>query len=117
MLARRTISILLFILIIVVCATFRVIEGFAGSSVMLTTHIPHAPYSAAYSTKLPTDESATLKSSCGNGLDLGLDKQCYGCSSASTGGSIMIQGPGNISGLYCKAADGTVSEPIKSEKY
>jgi len=113
MLARRTISILLFILIIVVCATFRVIEGFAGSSVMLTTHIPHAPYSMAYSTTLPTDESATLKSSCGNGLNLGLDKQCYGCAS----GSIMIQGPGNISGLYCKAADGTVSEPIKSEKY
>ncbi len=115
MLARRTISILLFILIIVVCATFRVIEGFVGSSVMLTTHISHAPYSVAYSTKLPTDESATLKSSCGNGLDLGLDKQCYGCASAT--GSIMIQGPGNVSGLHCKAADGTVSEPIKSEKY
>ena len=117
MIARRTISIVLLILIIVVCATFRVIEGFAGSSVMMTTNIPHAPYSVAYSTTLPTDESVTLKSSCGNGLDLGLDKQCYGCTSASTNGSVMIQGPGNVSGLYCRAADGTVSAPIKSEKY
>jgi hypothetical protein len=112
MLARRTISILLLVLILVIsCAMFRAIDGFA----LLTTHIPHAPYGVAYSTTLPTDESVTLKSSCGNGLDLGLDKQCYGC--ASTNSSVMIQGPGNVSGLYCKAADGTLSQPIKSEKY
>ena len=111
--ARRTISIVLLILIILVCATFRDIEGFVGSSVMLTTNIPHAPYTVAYSTTLPTDESVTLKSSCGNGLDLGLEKQCYGC----TSGSVMIQGPDNVSGLYCKSAYGAVSEPIKSEKY
>jgi len=118
MLARRTISILLLVLIIVIsCAMFRAIDGFA----LLTTHIPHAPYGVAYSTTLPTDESVTLKSSCGNGLDLGLDKQCYGCTSTSTStntnSSVMIQGPGNSSGLFCKAADGTLSQPVKSEKY
>jgi len=120
MIARRTISIILLMAVLVISLGISVIQmsgvdGFTGSSVMLTTSIPHATYGAAYSTTLPTDESVTLKSSCGNGLDLGLDKQCYGCSSAS--GSIMIQGPGNVSGLYCRAPDGTVSEPIKSEKY
>jgi hypothetical protein len=120
MIARRTISILLLVSIVVITLGISVaqmfcIEGMQESSLILTTNIPHAPYTVAYSTTLPTDESVTLKSFCGNGLDLGLDKQCYGC--ASDSGSVMIQGPGNASGLFCRAADGTLSEPIKSEKY
>jgi hypothetical protein len=62
---------------------------------------------------LPTDESATLKSSCGNGYDLGLDKQCYRCSS----GVAIKQGPWFSSGYYCPGANGSMTRPIQSVVY
>jgi hypothetical protein len=62
---------------------------------------------------LPTDESATLKSSCGNGYDLGLDKQCYRCSS----GIAIKQGPWFSSGFYCPGANGSMTRPIQSVGY
>lgn len=102
MIARKHISILLLIVILCLSVAFRVIgvyyEDFSST---------HAPYPYAYR-NTPVDHSKDLRTTCGNGLALGLDKQCYGC----VAGSIMIQGPGNSSGLYCKAADGTVSQPV-----
>jgi len=62
---------------------------------------------------LPTDESATIKSSCGNGYDLGLDKQCYRCSS----GVPIKQGPYTPSGYYCPGQNGVVTRPIQSARY
>lgn len=62
---------------------------------------------------LPTDESATLKSSCGNGYDLGLDKQCYRCPS----GVAIKQGPQFPSGFYCPGPNGVVTPPIQSTGY
>ena len=107
MLARRTISILLLIVILCLSVAFRAIgvyyEDFSST---------HAPYPYAYR-NTPVDHSKDLRTTCGNGLDLGLDKQCYGCAA----GSIMIQGPGNVAGLYCKAADGTLSQPVKSTTF
>jgi len=62
---------------------------------------------------LPTDESATLKSSCGNGYDLGLDKQCYRCSS----GIAIKQGPWFSSGYYCPGQNGGMTRPIQNGVY
>ena len=62
---------------------------------------------------LPTDESATMKSSCGNGYDLGLDKQCYRCSS----GVAIKQGPWFPSGYYCPGPNGVATRPIQSVGY
>jgi hypothetical protein len=62
---------------------------------------------------LPTDESATIKSSCGNGYDLGLDKQCYRCSS----GVAIKQGPWFPSGYYCPGPNGVATLPIQSARY
>lgn len=62
---------------------------------------------------LPTDESATIKSSCGNGYDLGLDKQCYRCSS----GVVIKQGPWFPSGYYCPGVNGIATRPIQSVGY
>jgi hypothetical protein len=62
---------------------------------------------------LPTDESATIKSSCGNGYDLGLDKQCYRCST----GIAIKQGPYTSSGYYCPGPNGTMTRPIQSVGY
>ena len=115
MIARKHISILLLIVILCLSVAFRAIgvyyEDFSST---------HAPYPYAYR-NTPVDHSKDLRTTCGNGLDLGLDKQCYGCASTSTSasaaGSIMIQGPGNSSGLYCKAADGTLSQPVKSTTF
>jgi len=62
---------------------------------------------------LPTDESATIKSSCGNGYDLGLDKQCYRCSS----GIAIKQGGWFPSGYYCPGPNGVATRPIQSVGY
>jgi hypothetical protein len=62
---------------------------------------------------LPTDESATIKSSCGNGYDLGLDKQCYRCPS----GIAIKQGPWFSSGYYCTGVNGIATRPIQSVGY
>jgi len=62
---------------------------------------------------LPTDESATIKSSCGNGYDLGLDKHCYRCSS----GIVIKQGPQFPSGFYCPGPNGVATRPIQSTGY
>lgn len=62
---------------------------------------------------LPTDESATIKSSCGNGYDLGLDKQCYRCPS----GIAIKQGPWFSSGYYCPGPNGIATRPIQSVVY
>jgi hypothetical protein len=62
---------------------------------------------------LPTDESATIKSSCGNGYDLGLDKQCYRCPS----GIVIKQGPQFPSGFYCPGPNGVITPPIQSSVY
>jgi hypothetical protein len=62
---------------------------------------------------LPTDESATIKSSCGNGYDLGLDKQCYRCSS----GVVIKHGPWFPSGYYCPGVNGIATRPIQSVVY
>ena len=62
---------------------------------------------------LPTDESATIKSSCGNGYDLGLDKQCYRCPS----GVAIKQGPWFSSGFYCPGPNGVITRPIQSVVY
>ena len=72
-------------------------------------------FSTSYPTKyvLPTDESTTLKSSCGNGYDLGLDKQCYRCSD----GISIKQGPWFPSGFYCPGTNDTITRPIQSVGY
>jgi hypothetical protein len=62
---------------------------------------------------LPTDESATIKSSCGNGYVLGLDKQCYRCPTGIT----IKQGPWFPSGFYCPGQNGTMTRPIQSVGY
>lgn len=74
-----------------------------------------SPVSTGYPTTyvLPTDESATLKSFCGNGYDLGLDKQCYRCPK----GIAIKQGPLFPSGFYCPGPNGIVTRPIQSAKY
>jgi hypothetical protein len=97
---------LLFGLIITVIVSFMINrESFINPSTFSIS------YPSTY--VLPTDESATLKSSCGNGYDLGLDKQCYRCST----GIAIKQGPWFPSGYYCPGPNGTMTHPIQSAKY
>jgi hypothetical protein len=88
--------------IIIVGAIFTHNEPFINPS-SLSTSYPSTHV-------LPTDESATKKSSCRIGYDIGLDKQCYRCSSGAT----IKQGNIFPSGFYCLGANGITTRPIQS---
>ena len=81
-----------------------------GSSVKREPFINPFPFSISYPDTyvFPTDESAIIKSSCENGYNLGLDKQCYRCPTGIT----IKQGPYTSSGFYCPS--GTIMYPIQN---
>ena len=99
------IGLLLGVTISVIVSVVMNREPFINPSTFSTSYPPNYV--------LPTDESATIKSSCGNGYDLGLDKQCYRCST----GIAIKQGPYTPSGFYCPGQNGTMTRPIQSVGY
>lgn len=105
------------IIVLLLVLTISVIVSFVVNRIMVNREpfINPSPVSTGYPTTyvLPTDESATIKSSCGNGYDLGLDKQCYRCSS----GIAIKQGPQFPSGFYCPGPNGIATRPIQSIEY
>jgi hypothetical protein len=78
------------------------------------TFINPPSYSISYPSSyvFPTDESSTLKSSCRNGYDLGLDKQCYKCPPETT----IHQGPHTFSGYYCLGKDKIALQPLNQRR-
>ena len=103
--------IIIYMKIIIILLLLVIISAIISSS--REPFMNPSSYSTSYppSYVLPSDESVTLKSSCGNGYSLGLDKQCYRCPNNTQ----MLQTAYTPSGYYCHGATNT--QPLKSSKY